>query len=123
MATAKKWSLSEWVANFLEEDRQYYESDEKHEGSGVASNGDDLYDDLASLDEGLIEMFLIMAVVASILYLVFLRQQRLLAPGPNNGAGANQAGNLGQAAAPDNGLFPHPGDPAFPEWVAGGIGH
>lgn len=68
-------------------------------------------------------MFLITAVVASIIYLIYYRQQRLLAPDPNIGGGQNQAGNPGPGAAPDNGLFPPPGNPAFPEWVAGGIGH
>lgn len=86
----------------------------------MASTGDDLFDEL-TLEDGVIEMFFIIALVASILYLVYYRQQRLL-EAPNNGAAANQAGNQ-QAAVPDNGLFPQPDDPAFPGWVAGGIGH
>lgn len=123
---AKKWSLSEWIANFLEEEKQYYESDDKYQDLGVASTGDDLYDEL-TLEDGVLEMFLIIALVASILYLVYYRQQRLFAQAPNNGAVANQEGNPGPpvppAAVPNNGLFPQPGDPAFPDWVAGGIGH
>ena len=95
----------------------------KDEDSGVASTGDDLYDEL-SLEDGALEMFVILALVASIIYLVYYRQQRL-AQAPVMAAAGNQAGNAGQPIppAPDNGLFPRQGDPAFQQWVAGGIGH
>ncbi len=127
----KKWSWSEWITNFLEEDRKYYEYDDAENGhhisqtSTTTQNGEDdgMYDDIL-LDDGVLESFLIIALVAALIWLVYYRQQRQLAQDGNNQNGANGGNNQGQPGAGVNGgLFPAPADPDFPIWAAGGVGH
>jgi SEL1 protein len=89
---------------------------------------EDMYDDI--IDDGILESFIIISLVAALLWLLYYRQQRQQQAHRRQEelARAQQAGQPApvpqqQPQEADRGLFPPPGDPAFPEWVAGGIGH
>ena len=114
----KDWSLSEWIANFLQDDQPYYEE----------AIYDDIYDDripdgegAALDDDGLIEALVIVTLVASLGILLYYRQQRQQqAQRREEEAGRQQQG--AQPAQQERGLFPQPGDPDFANWIAGGVG-
>lgn len=125
----KHWSLMEWVNNFIQDEYLYYENDD-NEGASRQTDpmpgGDDgMYDDI--IEDGVVESLAIIILVAILVWLVYYRQQRQLAHRQNGENDANEAGNQQPAAAqapqPDDGLFPRRADPAFQDWVAGGIGH
>ena len=86
---------------------------------------DEIYDDL--VDDGILESFIIITLAAALVWLIYYRQQRQLAHRRQEEvARAQQAGQpepVPQEQQPDGGFFPQPGDPGFPGWVAGGIGH
>ncbi|KAE8151028.1 hypothetical protein BDV25DRAFT_153408 [Aspergillus avenaceus] len=129
-------TLEEWIAAFIENDEeeeayrsQMYRRAEE-EGDILSGNADrrhvddshedGYYDDLdLDIDESVLEGLLIVALAATLLILVYMRQQRNRQR-QNEVPGANPA-------APDNGnnrgFFPRPGDPEFAQWVAGGVGH
>jgi SEL1 protein len=120
----KDWSLSEWVANFLQDDRPYYDD----------ILYDDIFDDTipaagdgADLDDGaLVETLIILSLVAALALLVYYRQQRQQqAQRREEEARRRQGAPLPQQqpVQQDRGLFPQPGDPDFANWMAGGIGH
>jgi SEL1 protein len=84
------------------------------------------YDELEmDIDDGVLETLIIVALAATLVVLVYLRQQRALRraqrePAPGAGAAAGAA----EAQRPeDRGFFPPPDDPEFGAWVAGGVGH
>jgi SEL1 protein len=81
---------------------------------------DGYYDDLElDIDESVLEGLIIVTLAATLLVLVYLRQQRNRQR-PNENPGANPAAVNNQN---DRGVFPQPGDPEFAQWVAGGVGH
>lgn len=90
-------------------------------------DSDGLYDDIA--DDGIMESLVIIGLAAALVFLVYYRQARQLAHRQNQAAAAQQHGQepveeQQQPAEADRvGLFPQPGDPAFGQWVAGGVGH
>jgi SEL1 protein len=93
-----------------EEDDILSSSDSRHE--------DGYYDDLElEIDESVLEGLIIVALAATLLVLVYMRQQRNR-PQQND----NNAGNAGQNEN-DRGFFPRPGEPEFAQWLAGGVGH
>jgi SEL1 protein len=84
--------------------------------------GDDFYDDGTEIDDGLVEMFLIVGLAGILAFLVYYRQQRQREARRR----AEQGQQGGAAAVPqqqDQGFFPPPGEPEFANWVAGGVGH
>ncbi|KAJ9668317.1 ERAD-associated protein [Coniosporium apollinis] len=128
-----------------------HEPDDWDDGSaGDMPGGDDgFYDEI---DEGIIESLVIIGLAAALAGLVYWRQQMQLrrrqalaaqdqAQAQAEGQGQNQAQDQGQidaeldavmaeaeellrdGEADQAGLFPEPGDPAWNDWVAGGIGH
>lgn len=112
----------------MEEDRLYYESDDRkrgevsnHDDSPMPGGDDGMYEDVDTIEDGVVESFLIIAVAAAIVWLIYYRQQRQLAA-DNRNRQAVQGAN-GQGAQAQDGFFPPVGDPARAEWVAGGIGH
>ncbi|KAM3077894.1 ERAD-associated protein [Clarireedia jacksonii] len=125
----KQWSLSEWISNFLQDDRPYY-ADNDYDDNYISANdpmpggdADGLYDDL--IEDGIIESLIIIGLAAALVFLIVYRQQRQEAHRRGAGAGADaqrQAAGGGQFQQ-DRGVFPQPGDPNFNDWVAGGIGH
>ncbi|KAM7222567.1 protein sel-1 1 [Rhypophila decipiens] len=133
----KDWSLSEWIANFLQDDRVYYDD-------GLYD--DELYDDgmpggdsgISEMDDGIFESLLIVGLAAALVFLVLYRQQRQVAARrreereeghqpQNQNQNQNQGQGQGQAPQqqqpPQGGFFPQPGDPDFGQWAAGGVGH
>lgn len=120
--------MREWIRNFIRDDRPYegYDDDDDDEllprDPMPGGDEDALYDDL--IDDGIIETFIIISLAATLVWLIYYRQQRQLAHRQGEEAArAQQAGQQVPEPQQDRGLFPQPGDPAFPEWVAGGIGH
>jgi SEL1 protein len=82
---------------------------------------DGYYDDLElDIDESVLEGLIILSLAATLMVLVYLRQQRNNRQRPNDNQNANA---IGQANANDRGFFPRPGEPEFGQWVAGGVGH
>lgn len=124
-APAKDWSLSEWIANFLQEDRFIYDEGQLEDSYDQTMPGADspLPEEL---EEGLTETFIILGLAAALAFLVYYRQQRQQAHREENAVRA-QAGAPGQAGGPvvpgDRGAFPPVNQPEFRQWVAGGIGH
>ncbi|RYP76585.1 hypothetical protein DL771_001654 [Monosporascus sp. 5C6A] len=76
----KDWSLSEWIANFLQEDAYYYEDedgayDEYYGDDGITgSDGQPLGEDFG--DEGVLESLVILGLAAAIAFLMYYRAQR-----------------------------------------------
>ncbi|KAJ5089341.1 hypothetical protein N7532_008025 [Penicillium argentinense] len=125
-------TFREWVAAFIENEAQYYdalyegrEDDDDFIGSrGLDGEHEDgYYDDLEfDIDEGMLEGLLIVGLAATLLVLVYIRQQQQRNRQNQNAANpGNENANNGNAN--DRGFFPRPGDPEFPQWVAGGVGH
>lgn len=86
-----------------------------------ADREDGFYDDLdLDIDENLLEGLIIVALAATLLILVYVRQQR-------NRQRENAGAAGGVPGVPpggdDRGMFPQPGQPEFAQWVAGGVGH
>lgn len=141
-------TLTQWIADFLEADAAAYddldhEPDDWDDSAGDVPGGDDFYDEI---DEGIVESLVIVGLAAALAGLVYWRQQMLLRrrqaqaaqaqaqAQTQDGAQAEQAAGDAEAAelerlqqealaVDDGNLFPQPGDPAWNDWVAGGIGH
>lgn len=109
-------------------DNEYWYNSENRNAEG---GGDDFYDDF---DDGLLESLIIIALAGALAMLVYVRQQRARdarererqagAAVQQAQAQAAQAQPLqGQGPGQNGGFFPHPGDPEYQNWVAGGVGH
>jgi len=89
-------------------------------------DSDGMYDDI--IDDGIIESLVLIGLGATLVFLIYYRQARQLAHRQNEQAQQQQqqqqqqGEQVGQAGV-NGGLFPQPGDPAFGQWVAGGVGH
>jgi SEL1 protein len=89
---------------------------------------DGFYDDI--IDDGILESLIIIGLAATLVFLIYYRNQHQQAHRRQEEANRAQQGNQPaadvQAQQPqgqDQGLFPQPGDPALNDWVAGGVGH
>lgn len=78
----------------------------------------------------MIETILIVGIAAAIAALVYYRQERQRQHRRQQEEQARQNGGVVPAADAgaqpgqnDAGVFPPPGDPAWNDWVAGGVGH
>ncbi|KAL3471985.1 hypothetical protein BJX99DRAFT_236328 [Aspergillus californicus] len=131
-------TFQEWIAAFIENDEEeeanYRAQMYKHgegddddvlsasEAHRLDDQDDGYYDDLElDIDESVLEGLIILSLAATLMVLVYLRQQRNNRQRPNDNQNANAAGQANNAN--DRGLFPRPGDPEFAQWVAGGVGH
>ncbi|KAL1302810.1 hypothetical protein AAFC00_003148 [Neodothiora populina] len=133
----RKRTLTQWLNDFVEADYnmhpdQYGESDDWGNGNdhdedsghmpGVA---DDFFDE--EIDDGLIEMLVIIGLAGALAFLLYYRQQRALAERRRREqegvAQQQQQGQEDQDGRAGGGFFPPPGDPNFANWIAGGIGH
>jgi SEL1 protein len=89
--------------------------------------GDDFLGD--DLDDGLLESVLIISLAAALAVLVMYRRRRQeerdrqQRQHGNNAAAGNVQQQNANAHQQDRGLFPQPGDPEFPGWAVGGVGH
>lgn len=125
-------TFKEWVKAFIENDEEGYYEDlyeqqrgEDDEYRSLESEGheDGYYDDLdLDIDEGMLEGLLIVGLAATLLVLVYFRQQQQRNR-QNENVNANADAQNGNENANDRGFFPRPGDPEFGQWVAGGVGH
>lgn len=136
----KKWSLSEWVSAFLEAELAAWDLEEGEADDYDAMPGGDTdygYDDI---DSEIIESLVILALTASLAFLIYYRgrrqrvaeeerrqqeQQQLLANQVQAMAAPQQpaAQHPPQQPQQDRGMFPHPNDPDFMNWAAGAVGH
>ncbi|CAG8949117.1 hypothetical protein HYFRA_00002246 [Hymenoscyphus fraxineus] len=132
-APKKQWSLSEWIANFLQDDHPYYNDD--YDDSNFLSETDPMpggdvdgfYEDTIAELDGLLESLIVVGLVASLVFLIYYRNQHQQAHRQGEAArvqaGAGPANGAAQEQQEDRGLFPQPGDPEFGQWAAGGVGH
>ncbi|KAI3532184.1 hypothetical protein CABS01_09257 [Colletotrichum abscissum] len=122
----KDWSLSEWIANFLQDDQLFYD-DPYYEDIFDDTIGGTGPDGVPLEDDGIAESLIIVFLALSLVLLLYYRQQRQQQHRREEEAQRlQQQGQQGQPAAAqqqDQGLFPPPGNPEWNNWVAGGIGH
>lgn len=92
--------------------------------------GDDNFYADGDLDDGLLESLAIVALAGALALLVVYRRRRADERQANgeggigrNNAPANAPLDQQARAPPHGGLFPQPGDPEFPGWAVGGVGH
>ncbi|PGH06214.1 hypothetical protein AJ79_06602 [Helicocarpus griseus UAMH5409] len=160
-------SFKEWITAFITYDEDVDEDYNKHKlkhqsdpdgPDSVLASEDDATDNRVEtgrrdqdstyydeydfdVDDDILDSLVILALAATLIVLVYVRQQRALRRGQGNAGGEARAGNApGQAGnnpagadgagaaaqgqgQEDRGLFPRPGDPDFGAWVAGGVGH
>lgn len=125
IAKKKDWSLSEWVSNFLMDERFQYEEgayDDLYDDGIVGSDGQPFdEEDL----EGVVDSLIILFVAAAIVALVWYRNARQQAHRQAD-ENAARAGGAVRPAAPQPGAVPQPGNPGLQPFQppgAGGIGH
>lgn len=127
---SKDWSFSEWVNNFIQDEGLFYDD----------VMYDDIYDDTmpggdaphypGAEDDGFVDTLIIMSLAMALAFVVYYRQHRERAEQARRqreqqqqqGQAQQQGGNA--AAAPNNngGFAQPPVNPAFEDWVAGGVG-
>ncbi|KAI0396502.1 hypothetical protein F5Y17DRAFT_419338 [Xylariaceae sp. FL0594] len=136
-APRKDWTWSEWIQNFLQDESRYYEDsyEDYYDDSMTGSDGQPMGDELADDLDGFLDSFLILSLVGSIMFLVWYRAQRVQAHRRAQEDAAQQqqqqqyggvglgAGGFHPAQNPQAPPVPPGGDPNFPPWGAGGIGH
>ncbi|KAK3393598.1 hypothetical protein B0H63DRAFT_458582 [Podospora didyma] len=133
-APKKDWSLSEWIANFMQEDMEYYDVDEYEPNvyDDTMPGGDPgLGGDLD--EEGLVESLVILGLAAALVFLVMYRQQRQQQARRREDETRRNGGQVPNQQQPQQpqqqggdragGFFPQPGDPEFGQWAVGGVGH
>ncbi|KAM0335305.1 hypothetical protein ACHAQA_000350 [Verticillium albo-atrum] len=137
----KDWSLGEWITNFMKDENAARYEDDYY---------DDIYDDTAPqgevgddliFEDDMTESLLIVFIGICLVLLLYYRQQmqqrhrrdeearRLQQQQQQQQGHGPQPGLAPNAPAPpaapqeDRGMFPPQGNPAFNDWVAGGVGH
>ncbi|CAK3766316.1 Sel1-like repeat-containing [Lecanosticta acicola] len=133
----KRRSFAEWLNDFLEADAAYYnenfEADDWDPNDPIPG-GDEYWEGGEEYDDGVLETLLIGGLVAALGYLIYYRQQQqraaeqrrrqaLEGQQQGQGGGEQQPPPPAPGQQPDGGLFPPAGDPAWNDWVAGGVGH
>ncbi|KAM4058431.1 hypothetical protein HRG_006600 [Hirsutella rhossiliensis] len=110
----KDWSLSEWIANFLQDDKLYDDELYGDEGlDGTIGAGEEGLE-----DGGLLESVVIIGVTSGLVLLLWWRQRVQQA---NAQADEERRRNRGQPAHQAQGDHGE-GNGVFREWAAGGIG-
>ncbi|TFA98315.1 Protein sel-1-like protein [Trichoderma ghanense] len=106
----KDWSLSEWIANFLEDDGVVYEDEyyDDYYDETIGNEGEDALD-------GVVESVLIIGITAALVLLLWWRQRMQQQQHAQNEEGARQNQRQPQA----NAVNP---EDAFPAWAGGGMG-
>lgn len=110
----KDWSLSEWIANFIQDDGLLYD-DEYYEDDmfdGAIASGDDDFD-----DGGVVESLLIIGITMSLVLLLWWRQRM-----QQNHAQAEEARRREQGLPPHQPPAANNIGDAFAGWAAGGQG-
>ncbi|EEY17620.1 conserved hypothetical protein [Verticillium alfalfae VaMs.102] len=132
----KDWSLGEWISNFMKDDNAFWNQEDFY---------DDIYDDTAAhaeagddfiFEDDMTESLLIVFIGICLVLLLYYRQQMQQRHRRDEEARRLQQQQQGMApnaqaqqppppppAQEDPGMFPPEGNPAFNDWVAGGVGH
>lgn len=129
----KPRSFAEWLNDFLEADAAYYNEAFEADDWDAHQNpmpGGDAYWEGDEYDDGILETLLIGGLIAALGWLIYYRQRQQRAAEQRRRHG-QQALDQGEPAQqpqqpgeqPNGGFFPQPGDPAWNDWVAGGIGN
>ncbi|KAF2177646.1 HCP-like protein [Zopfia rhizophila CBS 207.26] len=147
--TKKDWSLSEWLAAFLEAELADWDNLEPddYDDNHMPGGDDYAYDDI---DSEILESLIILALTGVLAFLLYYRtqrqrraeeerrrqqQQQQVQQGQVQARGGQQQQQQAQAQAQaqqqqqqqqqqeDRGMFPHPNDPEFMNWAAGAVGH
>jgi SEL1 protein len=136
VAPKKDWSLSEWIANFIDDEMRYYEQLYDEDYEDVMPGGDgDIAGDID--DDGIFESLAIVGLAAALVFLLMYRQQRQAqARREEENARRQQVQQQQPVAGNGNGIPPLVQDqgqgqqPAGNglqgwEWIAGpgGVGH
>lgn len=147
-------TIKEWITTFLDNDEEDFYAqfhrfgadDPNDPAAGHDSTGHDrdssgstgtYYDDIdVDIEDGVLESLVILALAATLVVLVYVRQQRALRRGEQQQqqqqqhqgqqqqpAGAGPGAGNNNAADNNRGLFPRPGEPDFAQWAAGAVGH
>jgi SEL1 protein len=75
-APKKDWSLSEWIANFIDDEMRYYEQAYEEDYEDTMPGGDGgIAGDLGE-DDGILESLVIVGLAAALVFLLMYRQQR-----------------------------------------------
>ncbi|KAI0126404.1 hypothetical protein BJ170DRAFT_596006 [Xylariales sp. AK1849] len=124
-STKKDWSLSEWIANFLKDDRAYYDDatyEDLYDDTITGSDGEPLGDEFD--DDGVIDSLIILGLAAAVVGLIYYRNHRQQAHRQAE-ENAARAGGIAQPPAPQPGAVPQPGNPGNPlqPFGHGGMGH
>jgi SEL1 protein len=127
----KRFSLQDWIANYLEADGYYDDEPEdwEHDGQSGGMPVEDIYGEEV-YEDGLLESLVICVLALVFAVLVIYRRRRQeererarqreeLARQNGQGAGAGGQGNANE----DRGLFPAQGQGEFMDWAVGGVGH
>lgn len=75
-APKKEWSLSEWIANFIDDEMRYYEQAYDEDYDGTMPGGDGAMAGDLDDDEGILESLVIVTLAAALVFLLMYRQQR-----------------------------------------------
>ncbi|QIW98107.1 hypothetical protein AMS68_003625 [Peltaster fructicola] len=124
----------EWLVEFLEADARMnydqhdgYEADDWDSAREPMPGGDEYWNPADEYDDDLVITLIIAGLIGVLLWLFWYRQQqqRALERRRREAVQQNADGNVNIAAEQqhDRGVFPPPGDPAWNQWVAGGVGH
>jgi SEL1 protein len=137
LAPKKDWSLSEWIANFIDDEMRYYEQyyDEDYEDTMPGGDSDIAGD----VDDGIIDSLVLVGLGAALVFLLVYRQHRQAqAQARQEEENARRQGqqvpaavggvNNNPPAPPVQGQQPGPGNGNGLngwEWIAGpgGVGH
>ncbi|ORY12417.1 hypothetical protein BCR34DRAFT_600637 [Clohesyomyces aquaticus] len=131
-AEKKNWSLSEWLAAFLEAELAGWDDYEPDDYDDSHMPGGDY--GLDDIDSDILETLVILALAGALAALLYYRtyrqrqeaeRRRQQEQNQGQGQGQNQgrAPPQAQPQQEDRGLFPQPGDPDFMNWAAGAAGH
>jgi len=136
LAVKEKWTFFEWVNAFLEAELAVwddYEPDDYDDAGRGDYYGDGYHGD--DIDSDILESLIILALSGALAFLLYYRTQRQRRQEEERRRQQEQQQQLNNEGVPvpqqqpqaqgqqDRGLFPHPDDPEFMNWVAGGVGH
>ena len=123
----KQWTFSSWLENFLEDPHPYYgenggpEDDDYIDApiaEGMPGGDEDYYDDI---DESIVESFIIIGLMASLAFLVYYRNQRVLGHRREVEGQAQGQGTTGAGSATGGGEIGGGGAPVAAVDGAGGV--
>jgi len=122
----------------MQDEDVYYEDayEDYYDDAITGSDGEPMRDELADELDGILDSFLLLSLVGSIMFLLWYRAQRIQAHRQAQEHAAQQqeqqqrpagvgpgAGGIPPAEHPQAPAFPPGRDANFPPWGVGGVGH